>query len=443
MRIVIAGAGQVGTSIAASLCDEHDVVVIDVDRERVDELTYSIDVLALHGDAADPEMLREADVADAELLIASTDDDEVNLAVCGTADALTDCFTIARVRTPKYLGTWDEAVGAFGVDFMVCTDLLTAQHVVQIIGLPTARDIGMFADGAVEMASFDVPAESPVAGQTVREADRFEDLTFAALFHEDALTVPRGDTVIAGGDDVVVIGTPESVEAFGREIEPGHDVPDDIVVLGGGEIGYQTARLLEARGYGPRLIERDEDRARWLAERLPDTRVMQDDATDQEFLDRERVGEADTVIATLDSDHRNLLATLLAQRLGAARTIAVVAQQDFAELFEAVGVDVAVSPRELTAEEITRFTRERRTENVSMVGHDEGEVVEVEVRDDGDAVGERVADLDARLPEDVVFGAITRNGSFVAPRGDTVLEAGDHVVVYADVDAVDAVTEML
>jgi trk system potassium uptake protein TrkA len=443
LRVVIVGAGEVGSSIAASLADTHDVVVVDQDPARVDELTYDVDVLALQGDGTDIETLQEAGIGESDLVIASTDDDRTNIVVCGTAKVCCDAFTIGRVKHPRYLRTWEGSEGAFGVDFMVCTDLLAAEVIVGVIGLPTAQDVDMFADGTIQMTEFEIPEDSPVADQTVREADRFDELTFAAVIREEGIVIPSGETVIGPGDDVVVIGSPESAREFSAAIAPEESQPTDAVIVGGGEIGYQVARLLEERGFRPKLVERDADRARWLAENLPKTTVLQSDATDRAFLERENVGMADVVIAALDNDQQNLLATLLAKRIGADRAVAIVETIAFTDLFEAVGVDVAVSPREATAEEIIRFTRASRAENVSLIEGDRAEVMELEVLEESSAIGETIQDLARRLPEGVVVGAISRAGELITPRGDTVVTTGDHVVIFADAAAIDAVNDVV
>ncbi|MFC6835173.1 Trk system potassium transporter TrkA [Halomarina ordinaria] len=442
MRVIVIGAGEVGSSIADNLSGSHEVVVIDIDTERAESLTYELDVLSLAGDGTDIDVLEEAGVESADIVIASTDDDETNVVACGTAKAVSDAFTIARVKRPKYLRTWQRSEQAFNVDFMICTDLLTANAIVGVIGFPTAQDVDMFASGAVQMTEFKIPGDSPVANQTVAEADCFEELTFAAIIREDDIVIPTGQTRIEPGDEVVVIGNPESARAFSAAIAPRRNGPKDIVIVGGSEIGYQVARLLEERGFSPRLIERDADRARWIAEHLDDTLVLESDATDRDFLARERVGEADALVAALENDQQNLLATLLAKRIGTDRAVAVVDTADFADLFEAVGVDVAISPREVTAEEIIRFTHSQRTENVSMIEGDRAEVIEVEVDADSVLAGERISDAAARLPN-VVFGAITRNGEFITPRGDTVVEPGDHVILFAETETVEEVADLV
>ncbi|KAB1188878.1 MULTISPECIES: Trk system potassium transporter TrkA [Haloferax] len=441
MRVVIIGAGEVGSNIASSLADSHDVVVVDVDSDRVEELNYSLDVLAITGDGASIETLEEAGVGEADLLIASTDHDETNLATCGTSKVLGDAFTIARVKQVGFLRTWERKSSAFGVDFMVCSNLLTAEDIVQIIGLPAAVDAEWFANGLVQMAEFEIAPESPLVGKTIRDADQFELLTFAAILRDDGVEFPRGDSRLAADDRIVVIGPRERVHEFALTASPSAASvgTESVFVIGGGEIGYQTARLLQERGIKLRLIEEDPERARELAEKLPETLVLQFDATDTDALERENFGSADAVVAALESDQENLLVSLLAKRLGVNQTIAVVETGEYRDVFEAVGVDVAVNPRTVTAEEITRITREETTEKLTFIEDDRAEVIEVEIGEDNSLVGVPIRESIPALPDGVVVGAIARERTLVSPRGDTVIEAGDHVVLLVDSDVAEEV----
>ncbi|MFD1563866.1 Trk system potassium transporter TrkA [Haloarchaeobius amylolyticus] len=439
MRVIVVGAGQVGSNIAASLDDDHHVVVVDTDPDRVESITYSHDVLAVQGDGTALETLEEAGIENADMVIASTDIDETNIVICGATKAVGDPFTIARVKQTNLLRTWEQSAGAFGVDFMVGTNLQTAETIVRIASLPGAHDAETFADGLVRMAEFEVLADSPIAGETVSAADRYESLTFAALLRGNDIVVPAGDTVIRADDAVVVIGSAESVRSFADTVtpEPSLEDVDEIVIVGGGDIGYQTARLFDAEGFDTRLIEQDPGRARELAENLPGTLVLQSDATDIDFLVREHVDESDLVVAALESDERNLLVSLLARRIGVERTIGVVEASEYVDLFETVGLDVGVNPRLVTAEEITRFTRARRTENVAMLESDRAEVLEIEVDSDSILFETRIEEAMADLPDRIVIGAITRDGELITPRGETVVEAGDHVVVFVDTEVID------
>lgn len=445
MRVIIIGAGDVGSSIADGLTDSHEVIVVDIDGDRIEELTYSVDALAIEGDGTSMSALEDAGIDEADMLIASTDNDETNIVACSAAKAVSDVFTIARVKKPDLLDTWNRSKQAFGVDFMVCTDLLSAQAIVTIVGLPAARDADLFASGTIEMAEFEIPEDSPLTGQTVKEADRFESLTFVGLLRDGEVEIARGETVLKEGDYVVVIGSPESVQTFGTELSPDQtpSSAEEIVIVGGSEIGYQVARLFEERGLKPRLIEEDYDRARTLAERLPKTVVMESDATDIEFLTREHIDEADVVVSALTHDETNLLISLLAKQLGCTRAVAVVEHGDYVDIFESVGVDAAVNPREITAEEITRFTHQGRAENISLIHNDRAEVLEIEIAEESILAGRTLEESMADLPEAVVIGAITRGEECIIPRGDTRIEVGDHIVVFARTDVVDAVTAAL
>jgi trk system potassium uptake protein TrkA len=445
VHVIVVGAGQVGSSIAADLAGAHDIVVVDRNGDRVEELTYSLDVLPVQGDGTSLSTLKEAGIDEADMVIASTDDDETNIVICGTARAVSDAFTVARVKNTEYLRTWESSERAFGVDFMVCTNLLAAESIVRIVGIPAARDVDSFAGGRVQMAEFEIPPDSPVADQTVAEADRFEELTFAAVFRGDGFEIARGDSVLAEGDRVVVIGTPRTVRGFATSISPEEPpgTSEEVVVIGGGEVGYQVTRLLGERGFKPRLIEQDPDRARYLAEALPKAVVMESDATDLDFLEREHVGDADFLVAALESDEKNLLVSLLARHLGVERTVAVIDSAAYVDLFETVGVDVGVNPREVVAEEITRFTLDGGAENVAIIESDRAEVLEVEVGEESILAGRPIHESVADLPRGVVIGAITRDDAFVTPRGDTVIQSGDHVVVFLDADVVDEITPML
>ncbi|SIR82429.1 Trk system potassium transporter TrkA [Natronorubrum thiooxidans] len=444
MYVLIVGAGEVGRSIAANLEGSHDVAVVERDPELAEEITYSFDVLSVQGDGTELETLREAGLEKADLVVASTDSDETNIVICGTAKTASDAFTIARVRRRTLLNTWEGSEDAFGVDFMVCTDLLVAQTVFRISGFPRAQDVEMFAGGLVRMAEFDIGPESPLVDQRVMDADEYDSMTFAGVFRGDEMIVAKGETTFQAGDRIVVIGSPNSVKEFAMAtVSDTTSSTDDVVIIGGSEIGFQAAREFEAHGFQPRLVERDHERAREIAEALPNTFVMESDATDTEFLLREHIDEADIVVAALDNDEKNLLVSLLAGRAGVDRTVAIIENTEYTDLFETVGIDVAINPREETAEEIVRFTRTDQTEKIAMLEHDRAEVIEVELGHESALTGRQIADSMTDLPDCVVIGAISRQGELITPRGTTVPEPGDHVVLFVDATVLDQVSAML
>lgn len=445
LQVLIVGAGQVGSSIATDLSEHHDVIVVDTSPEKVDQLTQSVDVLAIEGDGTSIKTLRRANLENADMLIASTDRDETNLITCGTAKTESDPFTIARVRNTNFHDTWSRSDQGFGVDFMVSTNYKTATTIANIVGLPTAVDVATFAGGFVQMAEVELNRENELVGQTVAEADRFDALTFAAISRDNDILLPDGDTPFKAGDRVIIIGEPASIRAFSTTIAPSNipEESDNIVIVGGSEIGYQTAKRFVDQGMGPRLIEQDGDRARELAERLQEPLVLNHDATNKEFLLSENIDQAGTLVATTDSDEKNLLVSMLAKNIGVKRTVAIVEDGDYTNLFETVGVDVAVNPRDVTAEEIIRFTKEGQIENLSLIDDGKAEVIELEIDGDGVLTNRPITESTADLPSAVVIGAVTRGGEYIAPRGDTVIESGDHVVLFVSRDVASEVASAI
>ena len=430
--------------IARTLSPAHDVVVVDENEERVEEIKYELDVLTLAGDGTSADVLEEAKVERADLMIASTNDDKTNLVACGTAKTLGNPFTIARVRRAEYKRTWDRTEAAFDVDFMVCSDLQTAQTIVNIIGLPAAIHVDPFAGGIVQMAEFKINEESSITGRSIADVDHYDSLTFVGLFRNGDMILPRGDTRIHGLDRAVVIGSPESVQGFAQDIAPDETpgTADEIVIIGGGEIGYHTARILEERNFRPRLVEGDKERARERAEDLPGTVVMSHDPTDTEFLRREHIDEADILVSALPADEMNMLVSVLAKRIGTRRVISVVNEGNYVQLFEEIGIDVAINPRIVTGEEVTRFTHEEVALNVAVLENDQAEVLELELDARSELVGRTIREIDETLKAGVVFGAITRNRELIVPRGDTVLNPGDHIIVFVETGFVDDLISM-
>ena len=445
MHIIIIGAGVVGQTLAENLDNSHEIVVIDQDEDLVKTISYELDVLTISGDGTKLSVLREAGIEDADRVIACTGDEQTNIVACGTAKTASEVFTIARVKRRDLLETWKEKKEAYNVDHMVCSDLLAAEAIFQIAGLPGALDTDTFGDGVVRMAEFKVASESPFVHRSVAEIDEKNSLTIAAISRDgDDFIIPDGDTEINADDRVIVIGPPEKIRATTEQIT-GSDVtlPDEVVLIGGTEVGFHAAQIFNDHGYKTRLVEQNEQRARQIAEDLPDTTVMQHDATDIDFLEREHIGEADLVVSALTSDEKNLLAALLSERMGAARTVSLVHQPAYSRLFETVGIDAAVSTQEETAEAVTRFTRQEDTEKVSMIGSQDGEVIEVKIDDESEFVGVDIDTMTDKLKNRVVIGSIIRDGKPVTPRGETTVKVDDHIVIFTKTEYVDAILKKI
>ena len=441
MRIVIVGAGQVGSTVVEALHAEHDLSVIDVARERLEALAYRYDVGTIEANGASRKALQDAGVDKADLFIACTSRDEVNLVACSFARIeAPKATTVIRTSNVEYIQLW--RAGRLDVDFAVSSELETAHAVSRSIGMPAARQTDVFARGQVQIVEFDVPggADAALVGPPLREARIPADSRVLGIIRGDSVTLPRGGETIAIGDRIVVIGSPEAARAWGALLAPGASAVEDVVVYGGGQVGTAIARMLHAQRIGVRLIEPDKERAREVAEELPGCRVYNTSGVDPDFFERERIGQAQAGVFAMREDAKNHYAATLARVHGVPFTIAVVHDAISTQVYEYSGVDVTINPRGVTAEEIVRFAHDPRTQQVTMLEGDRYEVLDITTQPTSEYVGLRFRDMPIR---GAMIGAIVRDGTALFPRGDDVLQSGDRVIVFTETSRVPDVEKVL
>jgi trk system potassium uptake protein TrkA len=441
MRIVIVGAGQVGSTVVEALHAEHDLSVIDVARERLEALAYRFDVRTIEANGASRKALQDAGIEQADLFIACTSRDEVNLVACTFARVeAPKATTVIRTSNVEYIQLW--RAGRLDVDFAVSSELETAHAVSRSIGMPAARQTDVFARGQVQIVEFDVPegADSTVVGRSLREARIPDDSRVLGIIRGEAVTLPRGGEVIEEGDRIVVIGSPDAARAWATLLAPGAGTVEDVVVYGGGQMGTAIARMLHTQRIGVRLIEPDKDRAREVAEELPGCRVYNTSGVDPDFLERERIGQAQAGVFAMKEDAKNHYAATLARVHGVPFTIAVVHDTISTQVYEHSGVDVTINPRGVTAEEIVRFAHDPRTQQVTMLEGDRYEVLDITTQPASEYVGVRFRDMPIR---GAMIGAIVRDGTALFPRSNDVLEAGDRVIVFTETSRVPDVEKVL
>ncbi|HEX2302975.1 MAG TPA: Trk system potassium transporter TrkA [Gaiella sp.] len=441
MKIVVVGAGQVGSTIVEALHGEHDLTVIDTVRERLEPLAYRYDLRTVEANGASRRAIQQVGTSDADLFIACTSRDEVNLVACSFARVEAPRATIViRASNVEYIDLWRE--GRLDVDFAVSSEIETAHAVSRSIGMPAARQTDVFADGQVQIVEFEIPegADPGVVGRPLREARLPDESRVLSIIRQDSMTLPGGEDVIQEGDRIVVIGSPQAARTWGSLLAPGEGVVEDVVVFGGGQIGAAIARLLIGQGIGVRLIEPDRERAREVAEELPAARVYGATGIDPDFLERERIGRAQAAVFAMKEDAKNHYAATLARVHGVRFTIAVVHDTISTQVYELSGVDVTINPRAVTAEEIVRFAHDPRTQQVAMLEGDRYEVLDLTTRPTSEYVGLRFGDMPIR---GALIGAIVREGRAVFPRSDEVLQAGDRVIVFTERSRVPAVEKVL
>ncbi|MFB6355793.1 MAG: Trk system potassium transporter TrkA [bacterium] len=447
MEVIIIGAGQVGRTIATELVDEHEITVVDQISAELEKLPFDVNVE--QGDGVDLEVLEDAGGEDADLVISCTSDDRTNILSCGTQKVLADAFTIARVSDPSYVETWKKSPQIFGVDRMVGRSHLSARAITELVGFQSsrksARSESIFADGLVQMAEFDVPEESFIVDQTIDEADGLESITVGALYRNEELIITQGNITVQAEDRIIVIGEPEAVRRFGVRLNPGESKRsvDDIVILGGGTIGLQTARRLQEHGKNTRLVENRTDRARYLAETLPDTIVLEGDATEEELWEQEQLGGTDMIIVTLRPDERNLMVSLMGNDKGAERVVSVVHSQQNLSIFERADVDMVVHPREQVATEIIQYVTESYARQITSIEHHRGEVYELTVPENSPLIGGSLSEQINQLPEPIIIGSIIRDGRVILPRGDVTVQEDDEIIVLSPAEIAEDVANTI
>ena len=454
------GAGQVGSTVIEALHGEHDVTVIDVDQGRLAALSARFDLATVEGNGASRRVLQEVGVGESDLFIACTSRDEINIIAAIFARSLAPrARTIARTTDVEYLEVWHER--QLDVDFIVSSELETAHAVSRLIGIPAARQTDVFADGQVQMVEFDVPTATArratdkplleaapeaatrpegVVGVPLRAARIPRDAKVAAIIRGDRTILPRGDIAIEPGDRVVVIGSPRAAREWSELLAQGKKRLGDVVLFGGGRVGVAIARMLLAQGSRVRIIEANRERALAIAEDLPDARIFNATGLEPDFLERERIGQAEAAVFAMRDDAKNHYAAALAKMQGVPFAIAIVHDAHSVPVLEHAGIDVAVNPRLVTAEEIVRFAHDPRTQQVAMLEGDRFEILDITVRPDSEYIGMTFREMPIR---GALIGAIVRDGKAIFPHGDDILEAGDRVIVFTESSRVPTVEKAL
>lgn len=434
MRIVIAGAGEVGYNLAMSLASNHDVVVIEKDASRFERVSQ-LDIVSIHGNAANIRVLRNAGVEQADVFLAVTGNDEINLLSGIAAKKAGAKNVIVRVENPEYVDRPIVKDHPLGYDVIICPQLSLAQEAARIIGIPGAIEIVTFSGGRVEMIELQVMEGSRADGRRIGELELPPNVVITSVYRNGEIEIPRGETVLKAGDRIAIVGTSREIEMLKGLFGP--PITRRVTIFGGGTIGSYTARILEKSMMSVKLIDSSMGKCEMLSGELEGVKIVCGDATDIEFLVEEEVGKSDAVLAATESDEKNLLISLLCKNLGARIAIAKVEKREYVKLFEAVGVDVALNPRSVTYNEVSKLLR---TMNVETIAEIEGTaVVEVVVKNPK-LMGRTIRELP--LPKDAIVGAVVRGEECIIPRGDTKLEFGDRLLVFSRWDEIEKIEEI-
>lgn len=437
MKIIILGAGQVGRTAAYHLSREvaNEVTVVDTNEDSLRDLQDRLDIRTVHGNASNPSVLEAAGAADAEIIVALTSSDEVNMLACQIAFTLYRTPTkIARIRASDYFqrdGLFSE--GGLAVDVWISPEQLVTEYIEQLIHYPGALQVLDFADGKVRLVGVRALRGGLLVGQklrTLREHIPNTETRVAAIYRNGQSVVPGGDTVVEHGDEVFFLAARDDIRLVMSEMRKAEDPVKRVVIAGGGNIGFRLAKALEPHNQ-VKLIERDNRRARKVAEHLTSTIVLNGDAADEELLVEENIDSADVFAALTNSEEANILSAMLAKRLGAHKVMALINKPSYAELIESSTIDIAISPQTVTIGSLLAYVRRGDVVRVHSLRRGAAEAIETIVHGDpgtSRVVGRRVEDID--LPEGTTIGAVVRGEEVIIAHHDTTIEADDHVILF-------------
>lgn len=433
MRIVVVGAGKLGYSIAELLSKEQfEVVVIDEDEAQLEAVKNTLDVLTIPANGASPVTMADPDVKGADVLIAVTASDEVNMVACILAKKHEITHTVARIRDMQFVSEGKDYLKEnFDIDLILNPEQITANEINRILMTPAALDVEDFASGKIRLFETKVPRKSKFANV------KFKDLTLPTgvlagmIFRDHRMIIPHGDDSLQPHDNAYFIGIPEEIEKFSLNfVQRNARKLHRVMIIGAGRTGRLLAEIFDKQGLEVKVIDQNRERCRMVAARLQKGMAICGDGTDIDLLTEEGVQDADVVVCLTEDDKLNLMLALLARHLSGnkIKTVVKVSRNEYIELMEKVGVDIALSARLLSASEVLAFARRGGVVSVSLLEGAKAEAVEVIVQPGAPVAGKPL--MKANLPKECLVCAYVRNEEASIPNGHTILQPGDRVILF-------------
>ena len=433
MKTIVIGVGKVGYALCANLCAEgHDVTAIDQNHHRLDILDDHLNVNTIEGNAARTEVLQQADIEHADLLIAVTQQDELNMVAAFMAKNAGAANTIARVRNPAYSAFDDEArMGALGLDMLINPEKVTAMEIAKLISFPEAHYVGIFGKGQLLMLELKLPADCPVLEQPLMEMNFPYPCIIAGIQRGEKLLIPKGHDCLKAGDEILVLAHNKDMREIERFLGIHSSKPHRVIIYGGDLCGYYLAEQLNrnSRHLQVKIFEPDAERCEELDRQLDNTLVFQCSGTDVAQFNDENVDEADFFVAVSDDDKENLFACVLAKNMGAKKTICQIRGSDYAHIVEKVGLDKVILPSRLTADAILRFINRRRILSLTRFDDTQGQIAEYSVPENAPCIGKPLMHLG--FPAGALVCMIARGNEHIIPQGRDCIQAGDSVLVFS------------
>ena len=436
MKIIIIGDGKVGHSLAEHLSQEnHDVTIIDKNPEALRKASEALDVMCIQGNGVSTKVMLEAGVKNADLLIAATSSDEMNMVCALTGRKLGAGHTIARIRDPEYADELSVLKTELGLDLVINPEQAAAREIARLLRFPSAADIEHFAKGRIEFVEIAATHDMPIIGIPLKNlaGKYFSNILIGVVKRGNEVIIPNGDFKIATDDRLNIIGRPNDVFAFCKQMGKCTQKIKKVMVVGGGMIAHYLAMNLKLNDIKVKIIEMNRERSIELAEILPDTLVINGDGTDKALLDSENLSEMDAFIALTGRDEENLISAMMAKQSGVKKVIVKTTRIDNPVLFHDLGVDSVVSPKLITTNYILKYVRGlsnamgNPAETVYKIVDGEAEVLEFVANKTIKFLNTPLKDL--KLLKGIIIGAIARKNDIIIPHGDDMIKQGDNVIV--------------
>ncbi len=432
MRIIIIGAGEVGYHIAKTLSEEkHDVVIIDKDPKKINRISENLDVQALWGSGTSPQMLRNAGIEEAEMLVAATNSDEVNMISCLLVRNINKhTIKIARVKNQEYLALkeiFNKEI--LGIDLVINTRAMMVDTVIGLLDVPGASEVIDFVGGKVKLISFLITRESPFAGRRLNSLEgMWGNVLVGAIVRGQKILIPSGKDVIQPHDLVYFVIRGAEVNSTLQRLHMQNKPITNIVIVGAGETGAALAAALDEKHFHVKLIDDDSERCKNMAAILNHVITVKGDGTDRDFLREENIGSADLLIAVTGDEESNVLISLLAKGMGTKKTITRVSKLSYIPVVSDIGLDTVINPRMAAVRAILQHIRQGKIISVAPLREEHAEALEAEAVETSDIVNTPLKDI--KFPEGAILGAVVRGDDIIIPRGDTVILARDRLIIF-------------